>query len=124
MSDETLNFQVRSSSSDEIYKITATFAPSLKISCTCMGGSMGSICKHRTALLLEDASSAIDVNVEDLRTLSARVKASPLGSAIQEMSELEAEADKIKKKLTAHKRVIARLLNGEAPAKAAYAARY
>ena len=124
MDADELHFRVRSSSSDEVYEIAATFAPTLKITCTCQGGQMGAACKHRTALLLEDPSALIDVNLDELRSLSRRAKASPLGDAMAEMTELEGEADRIKKKMMAQKKKIARLLNGETPNKAAYAARY
>ena len=124
MDTDTLHFRVRSSSSDEVYEVVASFTPRLRITCTCQGHLKGAACKHRTALLLEDASSAVDVNLDDLKTLTERAKASSLGEAMQEMTSLEAEADKIKKRITAQKKKIARLLNGEEPSKAAYAARY
>jgi hypothetical protein len=124
MATDALHFQVRSSSSDQVYDIEARFSPTLKITCTCQGGLMGQICKHRTALLLENPSSIIDLNLDDLRSLSRQARESPLGNAIQEMSDLEIEADKLKKQISAYKKKISRLMNGEAPSKAAYAARY
>ena len=83
---------------------------------------MGQQCEHRTALLLEDPSAAIDVGLNDVRSLSQRTKASPLGDTMRVIFDLK--AGRIKKKVTAQKEVITRILNGEAPLKAAYAARY
>ena len=112
---DTLTFRVRSSSSDELYEVVAHFAPQLRISCTCQGGINGTICKHRTALLLGEVTSVVEVDPAAVERLSRAAAESPLGRAMKELDEVEREAELLKRqiaaKLSAKRKQIARIMN-------------
>ncbi len=112
MTEDTIHFPVRSSSTDEIYSVTAELKPSLRITCSCQAGLLGSICKHRMGLLLGDVTSVVEVDAGDVDRLSTVAAASPLGAAMRELDGLEKEFDRMKKAVAAKKKHIARMLNG------------
>jgi hypothetical protein len=107
-----LLFQVRSSSSAEVYDVGATLQPVLRITCTCAAGAIGGFCKHRTDLLEGDLTNLVTVDEADISILIQAVDGSEIRRAMNDITALDAEIETLKRKLGAVKKQLSRALNG------------
>lgn len=108
---DSLRFRVRSSSSAEVYDVTAELVPRLRLSCSCPAGTKASVCKHRTAILLGDVTSVVEVDAAAIEQLSRTAAASPIGAIMREIDTLDAEIERVRRLVAAKKKQLARLMD-------------
>ena len=102
----TLSFTAISQSSGEEYDVHASLHEGeFRFTCTCQAGLMGQMCKHRRGLLTGSLASP---EVETLREWYAASEAQEVDQAI---AQVEAEAARVKKRLSALKAQLGRLLD-------------
>ncbi len=101
----TLTFTAISQSTGEEYEMVATHQDGLfTFTCTCPAGSMHQMCKHRRELLTGAPSS------QEIPTLREWYAASQAQVVEQEIAQVEAEAGRLKKRLSALKAQLGRML--------------
>lgn len=101
----TLSFTTISQSSGEEYDLIASHQDGkFTFTCTCQAGLMGQMCKHRRELLTDAPPS------QDAQTLRDWYAASQAQVVDQEIARVEAEAARLKKRLSALKAQLGRLL--------------
>jgi len=111
---KTYSFFVQGSSS-EPYEILVKYSDKkFNIFCNCPAGELGQNCKHKLQIIkgeLSKPSQIISGDLDKLSLIFDIVKNYPISDALLELEALEAEADKIKKLISAHKKKVARLLS-------------
>lgn len=109
----SLFFSVRSSSTDEIYRIVAARrGERLVISCTCPAGVAHTYCKHRLSLLAGTgyAAALASGNTTDVELLRQILAGSELELRLKELGAAERAADKAKDALTAARKAVAKAM--------------
>ena len=109
---DPLVFTVRSSSSDELYKLEAyRTATGVRFACTCPAGENGQHCKHRVAMLLGDAASVVE-GTEQIAALTEMVAGSPIVAALAKVGEAEKSLAVTQRALKTAKAGLAKALMG------------
>ena len=78
--------------------------------CSCPAGENGQYCKHRFNILAGKTEGVVSENREDVKVVQSWLPGTDVEEAIQKMRELESEAARIKKELSAAKKVVARTM--------------
>jgi hypothetical protein len=78
--------------------------------CTCPAGEEGMHCNHRIRILRGILDGVVSKNRADVSTVAAWLAGSDVEKALQRIEELEKEADRIKKALSAAKKTLAQCL--------------
>jgi uncharacterized Zn finger protein len=78
--------------------------------CTCPAGESGMSCKHRIRILRGLVEGIISKNTGDVATVAGWLAGSDVESALQTIDELEKEAERIKRALSAAKKALAQCL--------------
>lgn len=100
-----IEFTTISQSTGEEYKMVAAHQDGVfTFTCTCPAGSMHQMCKHRRELLTGAPSSL------DIQALREWYAASQAQVVEQEIVQVEAEAARLKKRLSALKAQLGRML--------------
>ena len=108
---QEIHFQVQGSAAEpydvEFVKRSDT---NLSAYCTCPAGAHGQYCKHRFNILAGMTKGIVSGNLDDVEIVASWLPGTDVHEAIMKMRELEAEAVKIKKTLTAAKKEVARAM--------------
>ena len=78
--------------------------------CTCPAGESGMSCKHRIRILRGMIEGVVSKNTADVTTVAGWLAGSDVETALRTIDELEKEAERIKKALSAAKKALARCL--------------
>ncbi len=85
-------------------------AQNISAYCTCPAGEEGMHCKHRIRILRGMLDGVVSKNTADVSTVGGWLAGSDVGKALQLIDELEKEADRIKRALSAAKKMLAQCL--------------
>lgn len=109
-----LNFQVRSSSSNEIYDIRVlAFDGGLTMTCTCPAGTNGQHCKHRIGILDGDISALALGSAEDVAHVARLMPGTALEAAYHAKLNADLEVDAAKRKAKKASVALGRAFLGE-----------
>ena len=78
--------------------------------CSCPAGGNGQYCKHRFNILDGQAKGIVSDNLNDVMVVQSWLTATDVEKALVKMRKLEAEAEKIKKALSAAKKDVAQAM--------------
>jgi hypothetical protein len=78
--------------------------------CSCPAGENGQYCKHRFNILEGITKGIVSDNLEDVKTVQSWLSGTDVEVAIMEMRKLETEAARIKKELSAAKKIVAKAM--------------
>lgn len=108
------SFYIQGSSSDP-YEVTVKYSDKkFNIFCDCPAGELGQNCKHKLQIIngeLSKPSKVVSGDLNQLALIPEVVKNFPIMGALEELKELELEAENLKKQISSHKKKIARLLS-------------
>ena len=112
MSYPTLDFQVPSHSTGEVYQIELSRSgDNLTMTCTCAAGSKKTHCKHRLMILQCDFSDVDSGDTDQANTILQMLEGSDVEAAWAEVIRLEEEQKQLKNKLSAAKKQLGRALD-------------
>jgi hypothetical protein len=78
--------------------------------CSCPAGDNGQYCKHRFNILDGQTKGIVSDNLNDVMVVQSWLTGTDVEKALSKMRELEAEAEKIKKALSAAKKEVAKAM--------------
>lgn len=78
--------------------------------CSCPAGKNGQYCKHRFNILDGATKGIVSDNLDDVKVVQSWLQGTDIEVALIKMRELEAEAVKIKKALSAAKKEVAKAM--------------
>lgn len=106
-----ISFEVQGSA-DEPYRVVFVKRSDTNLSayCSCPAGENGQYCKHRFNILAGITKGIVSENLEDVKIVLSWLPGTDVEEAIKIMRELEAEADRIKKELSAAKKAVAKAM--------------
>lgn len=85
-------FDIKSSSSDEIYTVTFKFDNLISINCNCQAGSVKMLCKHRLNLMDGDTTSLVNPSdVSTILEIIGKIDKNRVSSLYNELNAIEAE---------------------------------
>jgi uncharacterized Zn finger protein len=85
-------------------------AKNLSAYCTCPAGESGMHCKHRVRILRGLLEGIVSKNTADVTTVAGWLSGSDVETALRTIDDLEKEADRIKKALSAAKKALSQCL--------------
>lgn len=108
-----ITFMVKGSA-DEPYRVMfVREAPGhLAAFCTCPAGKHGQYCKHRFKILKGSWKGIVSDNQDDVRKVKEWLPGTRLETAMQEVEDLQAKVDKLKRRLSAAKKQVAEAMHG------------
>lgn len=108
----TFAFDVASSSSGEVYRVTVKRAgANLTCQCTCAAAQNATQCKHRLGILSGSADGVISSNLDELSQVAKLCAGTDVEKALIRISEIEHQQNLLKKELAAAKKALARSLD-------------
>lgn len=111
MSFTSLDFQVVSSSTGEVYFIELSRAgDNLTCTCTCPAGQNGTHCKHRIGILSGDASIIKAGDTDKISLIPEMLSGTDVEAALERLKNIERQKAEIDKQLRAAKKALARTL--------------
>jgi len=112
MNFPTLEFQVVSSSSGEVYFIEVSRkGQNLTCTCTCPAGSHGTHCKHRLGILSGDAGIVEAGDTDQMHLIPQMLSGTDVEAALIRLNELQAQKAELDRKVKAAKKALARTLD-------------
>ena len=108
---EQLTIQVKGSSSDPYELTFIKDGDSLTALCTCPAGNFGGSCKHRVAILDNDAAAVVDGDEGKVAVVVEWLGGTDVEAALQEMRETSAAPNATKVSLAAAKKKLAKAMN-------------
>ena len=109
---QEISFEVQGSASDPygvvFVKRTET---NLSAYCSCPAGENGQYCKHRFNILDGVTKGIVSNNLDDVKIVQSWLAGTDVEEALNKMRNLEAEAARIKKELSAAKKVVAKAMH-------------
>lgn len=108
---DTFEFLVQGSS-PEPYRVSfrRREGGNLSAYCTCAAGESGMYCKHRVRILHGLVEGIVSDNHADVRIVAEWLAGTNIETALQAITELEKEGERIKKALSAAKKALSRSL--------------
>jgi hypothetical protein len=85
-------------------------AKNISASCTCRAGESRMWCKHRIRILRGLVEGIVSDNATDVSTVAGWLAGSDVQTALETIDQLEKEAERIKKALSAAKKALAQRL--------------
>jgi hypothetical protein len=111
--DVSLLYFVKSESTAETYQLEASSKDGrVSFLCTCLGAQNGAACKHRLNLIHGDITNLVVDGSSEVPALKAMLAGTSLERSIDILSELEKEAEVLKRRITSQKKIIARQMFG------------
>ena len=108
---ETCEFLVQASAGEPyVVSFRRGDANNVSAYCTCPAGETGMSCKHRIRILRGLAEGVISPNVADVTTVAGWFAGSDVETALENIAQLEREAERIQLALSAAKRALAKRL--------------
>ena len=106
---QEISFEVQGSA-DEPYDVLFIKRTDTNLSayCSCPAGENGLYCKHRFNILAGLTKGIVSGNLEDVEVVQSWLPGTDVDQAIKKVQELEIEAAKIKKDISAAKKNVAR----------------
>lgn len=99
-------------SSGEVHVIHATRnGEQLVMTCTCEAGKKHMACRHRLALLAGDGNATLGDNTNAAALIAEWLVGSNIEAALRDLAEAESEAEAAKRKVSAMKRRLGRMLD-------------
>jgi uncharacterized Zn finger protein len=110
-SPDTFEFLVQGSAVEPyVVSFRRRDAKNISAYCTCPAGESGMSCKHRVRILRGLVEGIVSANATDVTTIAGWLAGSDVETALQTIEELEREAERIKKALSAAKKALAQCL--------------
>jgi uncharacterized Zn finger protein len=110
-SSDTFEFLVQGSAAEPyVISFRRRDAKNISAYCTCPAGDSGMSCKHRVRILRGLVEGVVSANTEDVITVAGWLAGSDAETALQTIDDLEKEAERIKKALSAAKKALAQCL--------------
>ena len=108
---DTFEFLVQGSAA-EPYRVSFQRRDAKNISayCTCPAGESGMYCKHRVRILRGSLDGVVSKNTADVPTVAGWLAGSDVEKALRTIDELEKEAERVKKALSAAKKALSQCL--------------
>ena len=108
---ETFEFLVQASAGEPyVVSFRRRDANNISAHCTCPAGETGMSCKHRIRILRGLADGVVSPNVADVATVAGWFVGSDVETALENIDQLEREAERIKLALSTAKRALAERL--------------
>jgi uncharacterized Zn finger protein len=82
----------------------------LSAHCTCPAGESGSYCEHRINILRGSVDGIVSKNTADVATVAGWLKGTDVDAALQTVTRLEKEAERIKEALGSAKQTLSEYL--------------
>ncbi len=105
-----IKFLVQGSAPEPYLVIFRKSGNNLIALCNCLAGQNGMYCKHRFRILAGSDEGIVSDNVQDVEIVKAWLKDSDVEKALNELHEAEADLTKLKKKVSALKKKVAKTL--------------
>ena len=108
---QEISFEVQGSAS-EPYGVVFVKRTDTNLSayCSCPAGENGQCCKHRFNILDGLTKGIVSDNLEDVKIIQSWLPGTDVEEALIKMRKLESEAARIKKELSAAKKVVAKTM--------------
>jgi uncharacterized Zn finger protein len=107
---ETLEFLVQGSASEPYRVLFRRDGANLSGYCTCPAGENGMYCKHRIRILHGLVEAVVSDNGTDVGIVASWLAGTDVETALQTVTLLEGEAERIKRELSAAKKALAQCL--------------
>lgn len=107
---ETIKFFVQGSAPEPYLVVFRKSGNNLTGLCNCPAGENGMYCKHRFRILAGSTEGIVSENITDVEIVKSWVKGSDVEKALEELHQSEIELEKMKKKVSALKKKLARTL--------------
>ena len=109
---ETLDYQVVSQSTGEVYYIELSRnGDNLTCTCTCPAGQKGMHCKHRLSILNGDISDVDSGDTDKMHLIEGMLEGTDVDQALNELRKLEEQKAELDKAIKAQKKVLGKSLN-------------
>jgi len=106
-----INFLVQGSAFEPYEVVFRKSDNNLTALCTCPAGENGMYCKHRFRILAGSTEGIVSDNTKDVEIVKTWLKGSDVEKALEELHQAEADFEKIKKKVSTLKKILARKLS-------------
>ena len=108
---QEISFEVQGSAS-EPYGVVFVKRTDTNLSayCSCPAGENGQYCKHRFNILDGLTKGIVSDNLEDVKVIQSWLPGTDVEEALIKMRKLESEAARIKKELSAAKKIVAKAM--------------
>jgi hypothetical protein len=106
-----LHFLVQGSEPDPYRVMFRREGANFTATCTCRGGEMGQICKHRLNLLKGEAGALVSGNSEQLIRLPEMFVGTDVEQAFEKLDEAETTLERAKSEVSKRKKALARAMN-------------
>jgi hypothetical protein len=108
---QEISFKVQGSAA-EPYSVTFEKRSETNLSayCSCPAGVNGQYCKHRFNILDGDTKGIVSANLDDVKLVQSWLPGTNVAKALLRMRELEVDAEKINKALSAAKKEVAKVM--------------
>lgn len=107
---ETAKFLVQGSSPEPYVVSFRKNGNNLTALCSCPAGENGMYCKHRFRILAGSTEGIVSDNIQDVEIVKSWVKGSDVEKALNELHQAESDLEKMKNKVSALKKKLARTL--------------
>jgi uncharacterized Zn finger protein len=106
-----LHFLVQGSETEPYRVMFRKEGSNFTATCTCRGGEMGQVCKHRTNLLKGETDSLVGGDSVQLAQLPKMFAGTDLERAYEKLVEAEAAVEMAKSEYSKRKQALARAMN-------------
>ncbi len=107
---ETTKFLVQGSAKEPYVVIFSKKGNNIRAQCNCPAGENGMYCKHRLRILAGSTEGIISANINDVEIVKNWLKGSDIENVMDELRQAEEELEKMKTKVSALKKNLARKL--------------
>lgn len=108
---EEIQFEVQGSASEPyLVRFVKRSGTNLSAYCTCPAGQQSQYCKHRFSILDGISKGIISNNVNDVKTVQSWLPGTDVDDALKQVRLLESEQQKLKTKLSAAKKQVAKAM--------------
>ncbi len=107
---EKIKFLVQGSAPEPYIVVFNKDGNNLTALCDCPAGENGMYCKHRFRILAGSSEGIVSDNIKDVEIVKSWVKGSDVEKAMDELHQAEMDFEKMKKKVSALKKKLARKL--------------
>ena len=108
---QEISFEVQGSASEPYHVVFIKKSDTnLSAICSCPAGKNGQYCKHRFNILDGITKGIVSKNLENVKIIQSWLPGTDIEEAVVKMRNLESEAAKIKKELSAAKKLVAKAM--------------
>ncbi len=106
-----LHFLVQGSETDPYRVMFRRDGNNFTATCTCRGGEMGQVCKHRLNLLKGETDSLVSGNSEQLARLPGMFVGTDVERAFEKLAEAEISLETARSEVSKRKKALARAMH-------------